>query len=120
MTQLNFITLLLGDVGSGKSTLVEKISGQTGISSSQSTSCTRVSSLYESFNKLMIICDTPGSNSMTDKFEHNAWIAGAINYSPVSRILICVIAQPRIANVIDVVKKYLEGNNVPKHKLLWT
>ena len=104
--------VLLGDVGTGKSTLVEKISGETGISSSQSTSCTKVSNLYESFDKRIVICDTPGSNAMTDKFKHNAWIAGAINYSPVSRILICVLAQPRIANVIDVVKKYLEGKNL--------
>ena len=104
--------VLLGDVGTGKSTLVEKISGETGISSSQSTSCTKVSLIYESFDKQIVICDTPGSNAMTDKFKHNAWIATAINYSPVSRILICVLAQPRIANVIDVVKKYLEGENL--------
>ena len=104
--------VLLGDVGTGKSTLVEKISGETGISSSQSTSCTKVSNLYESFDQRIVICDTPGSNAMTDKFNHNAWIAGAINCSPVSRILICVLAQPRIVNVINVVKKYLEGKNL--------
>ena len=56
--------VLLGDVGTGKSTLVEKISGETGISSSQSTSCTKVSVIYESFDKRIVICDTPGSNAM--------------------------------------------------------
>ena len=50
--------VLLGDVGAGKSKLAEKISGQTGISSSQSTSCTKVSNLYESFDKRIVICDT--------------------------------------------------------------
>ena len=101
--------VLLGDVGTGKSTLVEKISDTTGISSDNSTSCTRVSFLYQSFDNRILICDTPGSNAMSDKFNHNAWIATAINYSPVSRILICVVAHKRIANVIDVVRKYIEG-----------
>ena len=96
--------VLLGDVGTGKSTLVEKISGTTGISSDTSTSCTRVSFLYQSFDNRILICDTPGSNAMSDKFNHNAWIATAINYSPVSRILICVVAHTRIANVIDVIR----------------
>ena len=107
--EYNYYIVLLGDVGTGKSTLAEKISGESGISSNQSTSCTMVSKLYESYDKKIVICDTPGSNAMKDKFNHNAWIATAMNLAPVSRILICVIAQARIANVLDVVRKYMEG-----------
>jgi len=98
--------VLLGDVGVGKSTLVEKLTGKKGMSSSSSESFTRVSVLYESFDGKLDICDTPGTNSLKDRFEHNCNIAHALNYAPVSRILVIVKADTRIANVVSSVKDY--------------
>ena len=54
----------------------------------------------------LIVADTPGSNSRKNKEEHNIWIAGALNFQPVSRIFIVTKAQPRIDSVIDNVCKY--------------
>ena len=91
--------VLMGDVGSGKSTLVEKVSGVSGMSSQSSTSATRQSGLYFSTDSRVLVCDTPGTNPLTEKFESNAWIATAINYLPVSRLVIVVEANVRIGNV---------------------
>ena len=101
--------VLIGDVGSGKSTLVGKVSGTTGMSSQSSTSATRQSGLYFSTDQRILICDTPGSNPLTEKFESNAQIALAINYRPISRLVIIVEANVRIDNVIDTIRKYVEN-----------
>ena len=101
--------VLIGDVGSGKSTLVGKVSGISGMSSQSSTSATRQSGLYYSTDQQILICDTPGSNPLTEKFESNAWIATAINYRPISRLVIVVKADVRIDNVIDTIRKYVEN-----------
>ena len=45
---------------------------------------------------------------MTDKLAHNTQVAAALNYSPVSRMLIVVKADTRIDNVVDDVRKYAE------------
>ena len=80
--------VLLGDVGTGKSTLVEKLTGESGRSSDSSMSYTRSSEVFWVPDGSLIIADTPGSNALEDKLEHNIWIAGALNYMPVSRILL--------------------------------
>ena len=68
------------------------------------------SALYFSEDKRLLISDTPGSNPLlADKLQHNMWIAIAINYRPVSRILISVKADVRIDNVIDGIRKYVEN-----------
>ena len=97
--------VLMGDVGSGKSTLVEKVSGVSGMSSQSSTSATKQSGLYFSTDSRLLICDTPGTNPLTEKFKHNAWVAVAVNYRPVSRLMIAVEANVRIDNVIDNIRK---------------
>ena len=77
--------------------------------SEASTSATGQSGLYFSENGSLLISDTPGSNPLTDKVQHNIWIATSINYRPVSRILISVKADVRIDNVIDGIRKYVEN-----------
>ena len=67
--------VLIGDVGSGKSTIVEKITGREGRSSNSDTSFTKTSQAFWVSDKSMKICDTPGSNAMDDKLNHNVWIA---------------------------------------------
>ena len=71
--QENPYVVLIGDVGIGKSTLVEKLTGHRGMSSDSSTSFTRRALHFRS--PRLQLCDTPGSNPMKDRFEHNCWIA---------------------------------------------
>ena len=101
--------VLLGDVGTGKSTMVEKLTGVSGRSSAADESFTLTSEVYEIYDGSLIICDTPGSNAMNDKFQHNLHIAHAMNFYPVTCVLIIVKADTRMDNVVDRVRAYAEG-----------
>ena len=92
--------VFIGDVGAGKSTLVEKICDETGRSSDADQSCTRSCEVIESYDRSLEISDTPGSNPMTDAFQHNLNIAHALNYKPVSCVLIVAKADLRRDNTI--------------------
>ena len=100
--------VLLGDVGTGKSTIVEKLTGEKGRSSDANESFTKTSNVFWVPDGSLIVSDTPGSNALRDKLEHNIWIAGALNFRPVSRIFIVVKAETRIDNVVDNVRKYAD------------
>ena len=100
--------VLIGDVGTGKSTIVEKLCGVQDRSSNASESFTKETTLFNTTDRKLVISDTPGTNAMADKLEHNTQVAIALNYSPVSRILIVVKADTRIDNVVDSVRKYAE------------
>ena len=100
-----------GDVGAGKSTLAEKLTGLTGLSSDQATSFTSESKIFITFDKRLMFCDTPGINSMTDKFKSNMNVATAINYRRVSRIMLVVKADTRIENMIDTIRRHIEGSD---------
>ena len=63
--------VLLGNVGSGKSLITEKLVEVTGRSSAASTAMTKISEVYELYDGSMLICDTPGSNVMDNKSERN-------------------------------------------------
>lgn len=100
--------VLLGDVGTGKSTIVEKLTGVKGRSSDANESFTKTSACFWVSDGSLIVSDTPGSNALKDKLEHNISIARALNFRPVSRIFIVVKAEPRIDNVVDNVRKYAD------------
>ena len=108
-TSLVPYVVFLGDAGTGKSTIVEKLTGEKGRSSKDSESFTRSSEAFVVPDGSLIVADTPGSNSRKDKVENNIWIAGALNFQPVSRIFIVTKAQPRIDSVIDNVCKYADN-----------
>ena len=97
----------MGDVGSGKSTLVEKVTGLKGRSSASSSSVTKKASYSLSTDNSFVVTDTPGVNVTSDKFAQNVWIAQALNLRPVSQILITVKADTRMENVIGRVKDYM-------------
>ena len=99
--------VLLGDAGSGKSTLVEKLAGTEKRSSNASTSYTKSSEAFESSDRSLVISDTPGANSIDDRFESNLHIAHAFNFKPISRVLNVFKADTRIDNVIEKVSAYL-------------
>lgn len=101
--------VLLGDVGTGKSTIVEKLTGETGRSSASNKSVTVTTEVFEIYDGSFVICDTPGSNAMENQFKHNLNIAHAINYSPVTCVMIIAKADTRMDNVVDRVKNYAEG-----------
>ena len=77
--------VLLGDVGAGKSTIVEKLSGETGRSSAASSSVTKCTETFTVPDGSLIVADCPGSNAIEDKLGHNLWIACAFNFRPVSK-----------------------------------
>ena len=99
----------MGDVGTGKSTLVEKLTGVKGRSSNATESFTRSSEAFRVPNGSLIVSDTPGSNPTKDQLQHNVWIAGAFNFRPVSKVLIVVKAETRIDSVIHHVHKYADS-----------
>lgn len=100
--------VMLGDVGMGKSSIVETVMGVSGLSSSADESFTKCSVVVESPCRRIQFIDTPGGNSMEGKLEHNVWIAHALNYAPVSMILLTVKADTRIDNTVGLVRNYAE------------
>ena len=100
--------VLVGDVGTGKSTILEKLTEVKGRSSNAKLSATKSSTVLWVPDGSLIVSDTPGSNPLRDKLDHNIWIAGAPNFRPVSRIFIVVKAETRIANVFENVSKYAD------------
>ena len=100
--------VLIGDVGTGKSTIVEKLTDEIGRSSDSDISFTRTSEQFWTYDETMIISDTPGSNAVEDKLGHNISIAHALNCMPVWRIMIITKAEKRIDNVLAGIRKYAE------------
>ena len=101
--------ILVGDAGTGKSTLVEKLTGVKGRSSNAMECFTISSEAFLVPNGSLIVSDTPGSNSRKEKLQHNVWIAGAFNFRPVSKVFIVVKAETRIDSVIDNVRRYADS-----------
>ena len=100
--------VLVSDVGVGKSTVVEKLTGEKGRSSAASRSFTKQTEYFWSVDRSMVLSDTPGSNPLQEKLEHNVEIAGALNLAKVSKIIVIVKANTRIENVVESVQKYAE------------
>ncbi|CAB4010420.1 signal recognition particle receptor beta subunit [Paramuricea clavata] len=96
----------MGDVGTGKSTIVEKITGENNRSSPLNESFTKSTAIFRVPDGSLVVADTPGSNSLKEQLQHNVWIAAAINYRPVSIIFIVVKAEARIDCVISNIRKY--------------
>ena len=100
--------VLVGDVGTGKSAIAEKVAGVQGLSSDANESFTRESVLYHAEGGRLIINDTPGVNAMQDKLEHNLQVASALNWAPVSKMFLVVKADTRIDTTVDNIRKLAE------------
>ena len=103
--------ILIGTVGSGKTSLTEKLTGKRNLGVRNfGKSATRVSTIYrtESFE----FADTPGYQSIDDKLDHAVNIVCALQYRPVSRVFILVKFNSRIESmyrdVKDIVASLLE------------
>ncbi|KAH3745645.1 hypothetical protein Pelo_12939 [Pelomyxa schiedti] len=108
---------LMGDVGSGKSTLCEKFTGKTGLSSNSSTSFTRDSKVFPVENRYWI-ADTPGLNSSIGRVEHALNLLGALRFKPVTCLLMVCSLKDRLDGlekaVSDLVVPFVEefGSNI--------
>ena len=98
--------VLVGDVGTGKSTIVEKVTNEVNLASNGDTSVTKEANMFFSIDGSLLIGDTPGSNALEDKLGHNMWIAGALSFRPVSKMFILVKAETRLDSVVDNIRKY--------------
>uniref|UniRef100_A0A7S4WAF8 G domain-containing protein n=1 Tax=Alexandrium monilatum TaxID=311494 RepID=A0A7S4WAF8_9DINO len=104
----NTAVCVLGYCGVGKSSLVEKVAGVTGLSSNQAHAFTLCSRYYDSLNGRLRIIDTPGINTTEDAVTANLWVAQAFNFCPLNLLLVCVEAHFRAANVVDQVRQRFE------------
>uniref|UniRef100_A0A7M5X3K0 G domain-containing protein n=2 Tax=Clytia hemisphaerica TaxID=252671 RepID=A0A7M5X3K0_9CNID len=98
--------ILVGNVGTGKSTIVEKLTGVKGRSSSTSESFTRESKQFKTPDGSLHIADTPGSNPRSERFQQNQAIASAFAYQEISKVLIVVRADVRMDQTLADVKDY--------------
>ncbi|KAH3745644.1 hypothetical protein Pelo_12938 [Pelomyxa schiedti] len=108
---------LMGDVGSGKSTLCEKLTGRTGLSSNSKTSFTKDSKVFPVENRYWI-ADTPGLNSSKGRVEPALSLLGALRFKPVTCLLMVCSLKDRLDGleeaVSDLVAPFVEefGNNI--------
>ncbi|XP_063727498.1 uncharacterized protein LOC134855045 [Symsagittifera roscoffensis] len=102
----NKYIVLMGDVGSGKSTILEQLTGAENRSSASSKSYTRATAVISTKDGSLVVADTPGSNPIDDPFQHNLHIMHAINFMPVNCILNVVKADQRTDNVISKIIQY--------------
>ena len=107
--------ILIGAVGSGKTTLSEKLTGKRNLGvKAFGSSATRVSTIYhtESFE----FADTPGYMCFDNKLDHAVNIVCAMHYRSVSRIFILVKFDSRIDNMYrgikDIVAPLLNYRNL--------
>ncbi|XP_066933368.1 uncharacterized protein [Clytia hemisphaerica] len=103
--------VLVGNVGSGKSTIVEKLAGVDGRSSSSASSATRSAEYFLTPDQSLLIADTPGTNPRKDKLEHNNEIAAALSYREVSKFIVVVKASLRMDQTLDDIKQYYDRFN---------
>ncbi|XP_066933366.1 uncharacterized protein [Clytia hemisphaerica] len=100
--------VFVGNVGVGKSTVTEKLTGEVGRSSASSSSSTTTAEYFWVADKSLLIADTPGSNPrVSQKFDHNLEIAAALNYRNVSKLLIVVKASVRMDQTLADINEYV-------------
>ena len=104
------VVVMLGSCGHGKSTVVEKMTGLTGLSSTSPLSFTSLSSTYRSRHGLLQVTDTPGTDAIPEgadgKMKSSLQIASALSSFPVTLIMVVVKAETRIDAVISQVRKF--------------
>lgn len=99
--------VLVGGVGVGKSSLVEKVTGAQRLGSGAAESYVRSSAFRTPCQKMQLI-DTPGINAARHDLPPNVCIAEALSFAPISLILLVVKADVRIDSTIDAVTKHAE------------
>ena len=101
--------VLVGNVGVGKSTITEKLTGETGRSSSSRSGNTKTTEYFWVRDKSLLIADSPGSNpNAKQKIDHNFEIAAALNYRNVSKMLVVVKADIKMDQTVAFIKDYVD------------
>ena len=99
--------ILIGDIGGGKSTVVEKVTGIPEMTLASSGLCgTKTSDVIVSVDGSLIICDTPGENVIGDALSSSLKIVRALNFMPVNLLLVIVKADIRIERVVKQISSY--------------
>ena len=99
--------ILIGDIGGGKSTVVEKVTGIPEMTLAGSGLCgTKTSDVIVSVDGSLIICDTPGENVIGDALSSSLKIVRALNFMPVNLLLVIVKADIRIERVVKQISSY--------------
>ena len=102
--------VFLGDVGTGKSTIVEKMTGESSRNSDSSVSDDKRSlKILRVPDGSLTIVDTPGMNALGDTLESHPWITSAVNSMHISKIFVVVKAEASIDDVISSVRKYADS-----------
>jgi predicted GTPase len=108
------LVVVIGQIGSGKTTLVNKLCKSNLSTRLLGQSVTRIWKLSSAYGKGFSVYDTPGFGTEKNKLQHAAAIVGALTNEKVSRILVVVKFDkiPTMKASLEVslnpVKKYLE------------
>jgi len=104
--------VLLGEVGSGKSTICEKLTGRTGLSSNSATSFTTDSKVFQVDRKYWI-ADTPGVMAARGRLNHALNILGAMKYRPLTAFVFVCSVRDRLDGlqkaVCELIGPFLES-----------
>lgn len=96
--------IVIGECGEGKSSIVERVTGVTGLSSSSRESYTSVAQPFVTEDGFLRLVDTPGLNPLEDKLMHNLRVAQAFSYGSVSLLCLVIKAQPRLDTTLHRVR----------------
>jgi len=109
--------VLVGPVGSGKTTLTQKLTGLQNQGVSEfGMSATRASTIYITKSNAFHFVDTPGYLALEDKITHAVNILLALRFRRVSRIFVLCKCDARIENVVrdldSIIKPMLDFRDV--------
>lgn len=111
--------IMIGECGEGKSFIVERITGESGLSSSSQESFTDVAQPFVTEDGTLRLVDTPGINPLEDQLAHNLQVAHAFSYGPVSLLCVVIKAQPRLDTTFHRVKSMAVDWDFPEILTIW-
>ena len=102
--------VLVGECGIGKSTLVEKLTGETGRSSSSSSnvSFTQNDEYFWVPDKSLQIADTPGLDLIKANIDHKVKIGNAFKFRKVSKFFIVVESNVHKREVMKKIEEFFD------------
>ncbi|KAM3137905.1 hypothetical protein pb186bvf_009986 [Paramecium bursaria] len=106
--------VLIGPLGSGKTTFYNKICNKQNLTKYGGNSVTQKVFMTESsYGSGFKVLDTPGVGTFINKYQHAIWIAAALSEGPLNSILLCVrfdrfdIMREQLKKSILPLKNYL-------------
>ena len=108
--EAELICVLIGEVGSGKTTIFNKVCGTKHLADISFDSQTRGLALHHaSFGEFPFhLIDTPGLGSIDDKLTHAVFLKHSLTYQKINAVFAIVQFEPRISKMIKQLKKIIE------------